>query len=333
MEEGGYSILITDATIVTEPGNYLKGYLYVSKGKIAALGTGEVPEEYSFATYIINGKNKIVYPGLILPLLKASSYPSRFGGKKASSFEELYYATQMAIHDLSLSGVTAFGTVEEVVEPVVRAIVNSYSKAVVFVNADVEGWERQLDVMLNKWQGYQDRIFTGIYTERDNPKAIEMAERESLPLISKCCGTKLVEEKRMASERGIVRLERGDVISYGFKSTSRTVNPLNVLRTLYYLGLDPVEVMRYVTVNASKILGLKDTGLIKVGYSADVVIFDVSQPPGWTAGRGLPEEIILTSNPRVETLIVRGEVIADSFEMLSIGTKDVKRARNIFGEM
>ncbi|ALU12758.1 hypothetical protein EYM_07195 [Ignicoccus islandicus DSM 13165] len=332
MEEEGYSILITDATIVTEPGQYLKGYLYIDKGRIVAIGEGEVPEEYSFATYLINGKNKIVYPGLILPLIKASSYPSRFGGKEASNFEELYYATQMAIHDLSLAGVTAFGTVEEVVEPVVRAVVNSYSKAVIFVNADVEGWKRQLDIMLNKWQGYQDRVYTGIYTETDNKDAIEIAEKYSLPLISKCCGIKLVEEERIASERGIVKLEKNGVISYGFKRSSRTVNPLNVLRTLYYIGMDPVEVMRYVTTNAALILGLNDSGAIKVGYSADIVIFDVSQPPGWTAGKGLPEEVILTSNPRVETLIVRGEVIADSFEMLSIGVKDVKRARNLFGE-
>ncbi len=332
MEEG-YSILITDATIVTEPGRYLKGYLYVNKGKVIALGEGEVPDEYSFATYIIDGKNKIVYPGLILPLIKASSYPSRFGGKEASSYEELYYATQMAIHDLSLSGVTAFGTVEEVVEPVVRAVVSSYAKAVIFVNADVEGWERQLDVMLNKWQGYQERIFTGIYTETDNAKAIEIAEKESLPLISKCCGVRLVEEKDIAPERGIVKLEKNGTVSYGFKKAARTVNPLNVLRTLYYIGRDPVEVMRYVTTNAAEILGLEGGGTIGVGRPADLAIFDVSQPPGWTAGRGLPEEIILTSNPKVETLIVNGEVIADSFEMLSIGTKDVKRARNLFGEM
>ncbi|UXD22392.1 hypothetical protein IPA_04270 [Ignicoccus pacificus DSM 13166] len=332
MSEEGYSVLISNATIVLEPGKYVKGYLYLNKGIIAALGEGEVPEEYSYAMYLIDGKNRIVTPGLICPLISISSYPSRFGGKEAESIEELYYAAQMAIQDLLLSGVTAIGTVEDVVDPIARAIANSGIRGVIFVDSSKEGWKKQLDILLNRWHGYENRIYAGIYDTEGNEEAVKIAKKYNLPIISPLDGFKIEEVSGMSKERGIIKISKDDIVSYGFTKGSKTTNPFNIMRTLYYMGQDPISVFKSFTVNAAGILGLKGVGKIKLGFYADIAIFDVSEPPGWTAGKGLPEEVLLATNPRVETVIVGGEVVVDSFQPLTIGSKDVRRARKLFGE-
>ena len=76
-----YSILIKDASIIVKPGKSIrKGFVYINKGKIVEVGEGEVPPEYEFANYVIEGKGRIVLPGIICPLTSLSAYPSRFGG-------------------------------------------------------------------------------------------------------------------------------------------------------------------------------------------------------------------------------------------------------------
>ncbi len=332
MEEEGYSILIHDATILPSPGRYLKGYIFINKRRIVAMGEGEPEEEYKYALYLINGKNKIVTPGLICPLTTLSAYSSRFGGKEAISYEELYLAAKMAIQDHLLSGITTIGTVEQKVDPIARVIADTGVRGVIFVNADVEGWEKELEVGLRRWHKYEDRIFVGIYTETDNEKAIRRAEELDLPLISQSSGIKIIKVKGLSEERGVVELEYDGLKSYGFRPTSRTTNVLNVLKALYYIGMDPVELFRRITINAARMLKLSGVGELKVNYKADLSVFDVSEPPGWTAGKGIPEEVILATNPRVETVIVDGEVLVDNYQPLSIGAKDVSRARKLFGE-
>jgi len=332
MQEEGYSVLITDATVVLKPGKYLKGYVYLNKGKIVAVGEGDPPSEYSYAMYLINGKNRIVMPGLICPLISISTYPSRFGGKEASSFEELYSASQMAIQELLLSGVTTFGTVEEIVDPVARAIASTGTGSIIFVDADKEGWKKQLELLLNKWHGFENRIYAGIYREKGNEEQKGIAERLKLPMLSPDTGVQFLEVPNISGDRGVVKIVKGNIMSYGFKRGAPTVNPLNVLRALYYMGHEAIDIFRALTTNASLLLNLQGIGSIESGNYADITIFDVSEPPGWTAGQGIPEEVLIVTNPKVETVIVNGDVVVDSFQPLTIGTKDVKRARQLFGE-
>jgi len=329
----GYDILIRDATIVSRPGKWFKGYIYINKGKIVDVGKGAPPDDYNYAVYIINGKNRIVIPGLICPLMKLSNYPSRFGGAKASRYDEIYMAAQMAIQDLLLSGITSVGTIEDNVDPVARAVMKSGIRAVIFVDADKGGWKDQLKIMLNRGlHGYEDRIFVGIYTE-DNEEAIRKAIELDVPLIApRENAIRMKKLENIREERGIIVLEYKNLKTYGLMPSSKTSNLWNILRTLYYLGEEPTKLFERVTMDAAKILKLRNVGEIREGNYADITIFDVSEPPGWTAGKGNPEEVIIVSNPRVETTIVAGEVVVDSYQMLSIGAKDVEKARRMFGE-
>ncbi len=322
-----YSILFRDGKVVREPGDSFDGYVYMNKGRIIKVDKGEVPQEFSFATYLIDGKGRILTPGLICTLTQLSKYPSRYGGREASTSNEIYRATQMALQDLLLSGFTAVGTIESKVEPVARAIANSGIRAVIFVDASSENWKEELQILLNKWHGFEDRIFAGIAALEPNEEAEEIAKRFNLPIIT---SEDIKEVKGISKERGIVAIEKGGKRSYGFIN-SKTTSPLNVVKSLYYMGMNPVEALKALTVDAAEILGLSKVGRVKEGYSADVVVWDVSEPPGWTAGHGEPEEIILASNPKVESVIVAGEVIVDISEMLTIGRKDVKEAKRLFG--
>ncbi len=323
-----YSILFRDGKVVREPGESFDGYVYMNKGRIIKVDKGEVPPEYSFATYLINGKGRILTPGLICTLTQLSKYPSRYGGKVASSSNEIYRATQMALQDLLLSGFTAVGTIERKVEPVARAIADSGIRAVIFVDASSDNWKDELQILLNRWHGYEDRIFAGIAVLEPNEEAEEVAKKFNLPTIS---SENIKDVKGISRERGIVTIEKDGKKSYGFID-SKTTSPLNVVKSLYYMGMNPVQALRALTVDAAEILGLNRVGKIKEGYSADVVVWDVSEPPGWTAGHGEPEEIILASNPKVESVIVAGEILVDISEMLTIGRKDVKEAKRLFGE-
>ena len=321
-----YSILFRDGKVMQEPGKSFEGYVYMNKGKIVKVDKGEVPQEFSFATYLINGKGRIITPGFICPLTQLSKYPSRYGGKEAETSKEIYRATQMALQDLLLSGFTAVGTIESKVDPVARAIADSGIRAIIFVDSRAEGWKEELQLLLNRWHGHEERIFAGIAALEENEEAEELAKRFNLPLIKK---EDIKEVEGIAKERGIVTIEKGGKRTYGFID-SKTTSPLNVVRSLYYMGMSPVEALKALTVNAAEILGLNKVGKIKEGYYADVVVWDASEPPGWTAGHGEPEEIILASNPKVESVIVAGEVLVDISEMLTIGRKDVKEAKRLF---
>ena len=329
MQEG-YSVLFKGGTVVEEPGKSYLGYVYANKGKIVAVGKGEPPDEYAFATYMIDGRGRILTPGLVCPLTSLTKHPSRFGGKEAESDEELYYAALMALQDLLLSGFTTVGTVEHKVDPVARAIAQSGIRAVIFVDASKEGWKDQLRILLNRWQGYEERIYAGIAALEENEEAERLAEELNLPLVSRKKGIVVKEVEGLSKERGIVTLERGGKRTYGFVG-SKTTSPLNVVRALYYTGLKPVEALRAITTDAAEVLGISGIAKLKPGYHADMVVWDVSEPPGWTAGKGEPEEIILSANPKVEAVIAAGEVVVDISQMLTIGAKDVKKARRLFG--
>jgi len=326
----GYSVLFRDGVVVEEPGKSYVGYVYANKGKIVAVGKGEPPDEYAFATYNINGKGRILTPGLICPLTSLTKHPSRFGGKEAETDEELYYAALMALQDLLLSGFTTVGTIESKVEPVVRAVVQAGIRAVIFVDSSAPGWKDQLRLLLNKWKGYEERIYAGVAALNGDEEAVKLARELGLPLVSPKEGIVLKEAEGIAKERGVVLLERGGVRTYGFLG-SKTTNLMNVIRTLYYTGTGALEAFKAVTVNAAEVLGLEKVGKLKPGYYADMVVWDVSEPPGWTAGKGEPEEVIIATNPKVEAVIAAGEVVVDISQMLTIGAKDVKRARRLFG--
>ncbi len=328
MQEG-YSILFKDGTVVEEPGKSFVGYVYSDKGKIVAVGEGEPPDEYAFATYMIDGRGRILTPGFICPLTSLTQHPSRFGGKEAQTDEELFYAALMGLQDLLLSGFTTVGTIERKVDPVARAIAQSGIRAVIFVDASYEGWKDQLKILLNRWVGYEERIYAGIAALEGNEEAERIAEELNIPIISPNRGIRVKEIEKLSKERGIVVLERAGKRTYGFIG-SKTTSPLNVVRALYYTGMKPVDALKAITVDAAEVLGLERVAKLKPGYHADMVVWDVSEPPGWTAGKGEPEEIILSANPKVEAVIAAGEVVVDISQMLTIGAKDVKKARRLF---
>ena len=72
-----------------------------------------------------------------------------------------------------------------------------------------------------------------------------------------------------------------------------------------------VEVLRMATVNGAKALGFKDTGLIKEGYRADMVLVDLDRPHyvGWDNGN-LPGFLVYAgSSSDVKATVVAGKML------------------------
>ncbi len=329
-----YSILIKDASIVVKPGKTIRrGYVYINKGTIVDVGEGEVPEDYEFANYVIEGKGRIVLPGVVCPLTTLSAYPSRFGGERASSSEELYYASKMALQELLLHGVTTVGTVEKKGEPVIRAMVDSGIRGVLFLDTSEPTWKDQFAVLMNRWNGYEGRIKIGLADLEGKEEVIELAKKANIPVISVKEDEYVIyvrESRDFAKGRGVLELRKGDTKALGYSEAAKNLDPLSLVRALYMFGGKPEELLEMITVNAAKILGFDNIGTIERGKRADVLILDASEPPGWNAGRGEAIDVIIASAPKVESVIIDGEMVVDISESLNIGVNDVKRAKKLF---
>ncbi|MDD4159913.1 MAG: amidohydrolase [Synergistaceae bacterium] len=81
-------------------------------------------------------------------------------------------------------------------------------------------------------------------------------------------------------------------------------------------GNDPTlvtsaEALKMATVNGARALGFKDTGLIKEGYKADMILIDLDQPHyvGWDSGN-LPGFLVYAgSSADVKATVVAGRVL------------------------
>lgn len=111
---------------------------------------------------------------------------------------------------------------------------------------------------------------------------------------------------------------------------------LGEARTLYYMvnniygypqRVKPYKLLKIITGGSAKLPGLEKHGILKPGYDANIVVLDSRDPVGWPS-----EEIyksILFSKANVETVIVKGEVLVDGGEVLTIGTKEIEKAKEI----
>jgi len=114
-----------------------------------------------------------------------------------------------------------------------------------------------------------------------------------------------------------------DILSEA-KLTYFTVN------TLYGVPsrISSYTLLELATGNRAKFKGIENHGKISKGYDANIIVMDFSNVRGWPLESNI-YNAILFSNATIETVIVRGEVLMDSGEVLTIDGAEVRKARKI----
>ena len=78
------------------------------------------------------------------------------------------------------------------------------------------------------------------------------------------------------------------------------------------------EAIKIATINGAKALGFMETGILKKGYAADIIIFDIDKPHYYPKFN-IKSSIVYSSNSSdVETVIVDGKIIMEKREVLNI---------------
>lgn len=116
------------------------------------------------------------------------------------------------------------------------------------------------------------------------------------------------------------------------------LNPkLNLLEEMFTLKMmcktiglpmevDSYELLKMVTLNAAKALGFdKRIGVIDKGMYATLTVLNFNAPEHWPPKAKSIYDAIVYGRPKVETVIVDGEVLVDGGEVLTISDYDVEK--------
>lgn len=90
-------------------------------------------------------------------------------------------------------------------------------------------------------------------------------------------------------------------------------------------SITATEVLKMATINGAKSMGFENTGLIKEGYNADMILIDLDQPQyvGWDINN-LPGYIVYAGSAHdIKATIVAGEVLYDKGEFKTIDMQAV----------
>ena len=95
--------------------------------------------------------------------------------------------------------------------------------------------------------------------------------------------------------------------------------------------LQPFEILKMATGGLAKFPGIEKHGLIKPGYDANIVAINAKMPEGWPYRKAY-YSAVLFSRANIETVIVRGEVLVDGGEVLTIGDRDIEKAKRVLSK-
>ncbi len=364
-------ILIYGATVLTlsltsDP-VIEEGYVYVSDGRIAAVGRGEPPEDLKYPELLINGRGRLVVPGLSAPLTSVTLYPFRyvlngFEWGKARDFlttltrTDVYYLACAAFQEMMMRGVTSTLITDIYLDSVARAA----REAGVYVTlAPPMGWgledfgvENELRLLIGRWHGRVEEVRAAVFGVGDAGvlKAAEHAAKHGLTLYT--TGVNLDSVGRVAklgvkkviqvnpALKGVkhaiyygdgLKLWRpGSGIGLGIEPSYSMIEV--VRRASRLSGSHPLDCLYSVAVTNSALIGHDMLGGVEMGRRANIVMLNTWEPPGWPAPRDLSGIVraVVDGGLRVETVIVGDNVLVDAGESMTLGYEIMSKVRSRF---
>lgn len=362
-------ILIEDASILTmttKRENLIsRGYIFIDGGIIKSVGSGNPPDDIETPDLVISGKGRLAIPGMVVLYARLSLYPFRGAIAKTQRISEIlssmsstdiHLASILSLAGLAMRGITAVLAVDTKVEPVIKA---SESVGLRVIAApclenpsERAQWVQEIGSSYRRWHRRSPlSLITGSICSKDAIKGDEISIiPEDMPLIVYGDSCMRIRGNRILyvdphpecdpdpnvsiyTESHMDRWKPG--AGYGIDSdiSWSLTRHFMVARSR---GYNPLDILGSATLWASDKVGL-GSGVIEPGRPGDIVILDLTQPPWWVPGSLVDEliaaDIAISSIPRVETVIVGGEIIIDNGEILSVGKEIFSRAYNRIHEI
>ncbi len=130
-----------------------------------------------------------------------------------------------------------------------------------------------------------------------------------------------------------VKVGFGTDISPAWNVVSEARLAYYTTNTLYGVPsrLTPYTLLKMATGGFAKFKGIESHGKIAKGYDANIIVLDFTEIKSWPSNFNI-YEALLFSEASIDTVIVRGEVIMDSGEVLTISANEVEKARKVIEE-
>ncbi len=356
-------ILITNATIITMSYKHdliiSKGYVFLRNGVVEGIGEGDPPDEFQYPELLINGEGRIVAPGLVSGMTTVTLYPLRYlvndvCWDKFSDFisllsrSDVYYLAALTFMELMKRGVTAALVTDIFLENVARAAndLGIYVTLAVPFGCGIKDFdpEHELKLLMSKWEGKFSNIKVAALYCGDPPKEwIDLVNNVGVRAYVLNASRRVKGLSKVVYINPKFEVQEGvdNVIRYGSdlrlwrpnEGLGIGVNPSysmsSIMRSVTLLtGKSEVDVLASATVINSKLIGHESLGNLESGATANIVMYDTSEPPGWpviTDLRSLTKALVL-GDLIVETVIVGDDILVDNKETLTIGYDLVKKA-------
>ena len=354
-------ILIKDATIFTLSSRHDllidRGYVFIKDGTIAGVGKGEPPEDLQYPELLINGSGRLVMPGLSSAITSVTLYPLRYrlGGiswcevgdyLSVLTRTDVYYLAALTFVELVARGVSSVMVTDIYLDNVARAAsdVGIYATLAVPFDCGIKDFnpESELKLLINRWHGKVEGIKAAILTCReDNEKVYSLAKELGIKVfVLKPPSTKVLKYGNVVcinpAEGGGVGVVRfGDDLSRWAPDEGLGIgvrpsySMLDVVREVAWrTGKHPLDVLVSSTLINTSLIGFDGLGAIDVGSRANIVMFNMSEPPGWPIPSNINSIVkaVVEGDLRVESLIVNDDVVVDAGETLNVGADLIKKA-------
>lgn len=358
-------ILISNTTILTLSSKHEliidNGYIFVNNGVVESVGKGEIPEEYQYPELLLSGKGRLVMPGISSGFTKIATYPIRYALPYVSSSDineylsvltrtDVYYASLLAFTDLLYRGVTTLMISDIFLDDIARAANDAGLNVVLAppINIKLRDYDplHELKLIMQRWHGRVNNIYGGIAVYGGLDEEVlrtineydvksffigfkELASLSNLdrnrlvlidPYVDVVDGWNVVRTYRtLGLWRSIQGLGIGDLFTYDL---------IDVSKELLRLGHKGLDLLFSITTVTTSTLGFNDMGCIEEGRKANLVMLNLSEPPGWPLLNSVNALVnaVLTGRPKVESVIVGDNILVDGGEVLSIGNDLIKKA-------
>jgi len=350
-------ILVEGATVLTmntEDKVLERGYVYLDKGVIVGVGEGPPPPELEFAEYVIDGRGRVVTPGISIGIGSIVKFVFQYHGVcytdprqclSTLSRGDLDALLEVALMSLAMRGVTSLTTLLEkdefhdVAPALARAASECWVKTRIVTDLDYKDAEHVIDKAL---KNVADRdaislsiVRFGILEHEEIRQKIDMSDVVDPVVVgaTKDLGDRVLYLDPKVSVKNAVVMKnfsswrRRWGIAF---SEARLINPRVAMENLLYRGFDSIEVLKIVTSYNSESYRWSE-GVIEEGCVADIVVWNFRELPAgpFPLDIGGLYRAIIDGIGTVETTLVRGELVVDRGEPITIGRKVVDRAYSV----
>ncbi|MFN3267752.1 MAG: hypothetical protein ACK416_00670 [Zestosphaera sp.] len=354
-------VLVSNATIMTfsmkEKMLINEGFVFSDSGKVVVVGSGDPPEELKYPELLLTGKERLVMPGFSSAFTNLSHYLLRYKEdlldlssdieylKKITRID-MYFLAAMAFAELISRGVTTALVVDVYLDEVARAAHDLSFNVVLAppLNCGLEEFapEAELRLLLSRWHEKVEGIKAGIAVCNEvSEKIISLAKEYRLRIFqvggtvsdyegvevvfvnpSKGSGSNVIRWGPQLSEwKPEEGLGVGVRPSYDMRDVVREVS--------YKTSKHPIDALYSAIVRNPVLIGFNDVGPLERNLKTNLLMLDVSEPPGWPLPKNLSEIIkaVVEGNLEIETVILDDEILVDGGETLTIGNDLINKAK------